>query len=175
MSKLQENVRKLISMQITFAGIMSVLAFVFGLVYREVSRGFFKNLTIDQQLLYGHDMSLVHGHTFLLGAVIPTVLAVFIFMVSGDLTEKRIRNMTIRFKAYMVAASATLLLMVYKGLAFIVAAGQPLEAIDSSLFFGSPLFRGILFGLSHITLFWAVGEIVAGVIITLNKKPETKH
>jgi len=156
--------RKLFAAQIRFAGIMSVVALIMGLVYREISRGFFDGLSYEQQLLYGHNMSLVHGHTFLLGAVIPMVLAVLTLLTLPNLPEKRLKNMNVRFTAYIIAASVALALMVYKGLAFIIGAGQPLEAIDAGLFFGSGLLRGILFGLSHVAIFWAVGEYAAGAI-----------
>jgi uncharacterized membrane protein (DUF485 family) len=162
--------KKLFSAQIRFAGVMSILALVMGLVYREVSRPFFANLSFEQQSLYGHNMSLVHGHTFLLGAVIPLALALFTLLVLPNLPEKRLKNFNIRFDAYMIAASVALLLMVYKGLTFIIGAGQPLAAIDASLFGGSSLLRGILFGLSHATIFWAVGEIMAGIMLATREK-----
>jgi len=165
--------KKLFATQIRFAGAMSIVALLMGLVYREVSRPFFANLSLDQQALYGHNMSLVHGHTFLLGAVIPLALAVFTLLVLPNLTDKRLKNFQIRFKAYMIAVGAALLLMAYKGLAFIFAAGQPLAGIDTGLFFGSPLLRGILFGLSHVTIFWAVGEMMAGIMLA-TKEPSKK-
>ncbi len=161
--------RKLFSTIIRFAAIMSILALVIGLVYREVSR-VMSNLPAEQQLLYGHNMSLVHGHTFLLGAVIPLAMALFVLLTLPNLTEKRLKNFNIRFTAYMIAACVALALMLYKGLAFILGAGQPLEALDASLFFGSPVLRGILFGLSHVVIFWAVGEIMAGVMIAAKSK-----
>jgi hypothetical protein len=162
--------QKLFRKQIIFAAIMSVLALIMGLVYREVSRVFFEKLTMEQQLVYGHDMSLVHGHTFLLGAVIPLVLAGFTLIVLPMLTEKRLKNMNIRFTAYMVAASVALALMVYKGLAFIMGAGLPLETIDAGLFWGDRVLRGILFGLSHVTIFWSVGEMMAGLALSTRVK-----
>lgn len=159
--------QKLFSKQITFAAVMSILALVMGLVYREAARPFFGGLTLDQQELYGRMMSLVHGHTFLLGAAIPAVMAVFTLLVLPNLSEKRLNNMNLRFTAYMIASSVALLLMVYKGMAFIVMAGQPLDVINNSLFFGNAIFRGILFGAAHITLFWALGEYMAGVLIAV--------
>jgi nitric oxide reductase large subunit len=157
--------KRLFAHQIRFAGVMSILALVLGLVYREVSRGFLKSLSYEQELLYGHNMSLVHGHTFLLGAVIPIVLALLTLLVLPNLPEKRLKNLNIRFDVYMAAASVALALMIYKGLAFIAGAGQPLEVIDASLFWGNRILRGILFGVSHATIFWAVGESLAGIMI----------
>jgi len=156
-------VQKLFAKQIRFAAVMSVLALIMGLVYREVSRPFFADLSLEQQILYGHDMSLVHGHTFLLGAIIPIVMAMLALLVMPNLPDKRLQNMNIRFSAYMIAASVALALMLYKGLAFIFGAGLPLETIDASLFWGNSILRSTLFGLSHVTIFWAVGEYMAGI------------
>jgi hypothetical protein len=164
MDRFPPLVQKLFSAQIRYAAIMSILALVMGLVYREVSRPFFKALSPDQQLLYGHNMSLVHGHTFLLGAVIPITLALLTLLTFHNLDEKRLKNMNIRFNAYIVASLVALALMVYKGLAFIFAAGLPLATIDTGLFFGSPVLRGILFGASHLAIFWAIGEYMAGIL-----------
>lgn len=169
MNNLPPFSKKLFSLQIRYAAIMSILALVMGLVYREISRPFYKGLTLEQESLYGHNMSLVHGHTFLLGAVIPLAMAVLAFLVMPYLNEKRLKNMLMRFKAYIIASAAALLLMIYKGLVFIMGAGQPLDVIDASLFFGSPILRGILFGLSHVVIFWAVGEIMAGIFIAASK------
>jgi hypothetical protein len=162
--------QKLFRKQIVFSTIMIVVALIMGLVYREVSRVFFQKLTMEQQLIYGHDMSLIHGHTFLLGVAIPLVLACFTLIVLPGLTEKRLKNMNIRFTAYMFAASVALALMVYKGLAFIMGAGLPLETIDTGLFWGNRVFRGILFGLSHVTIFWSVGEIMMGLALSTKVK-----
>lgn len=172
MEKYPVLAQKLFRKQIIFAAIMSVTALLMGLTYREVSRVFFKKLTMEQQLVYGHDMSLVHGHTFLLGVVIPLVLAGFTLIVLSGLTEKRLKNMNVRFTAYMVAASVALALMLYKGLAFVMGAGLPLETIDAGLFWGNRVLRGILFGLSHITIFWAVGEIMTGIALSTRTKKE---
>jgi len=163
-------VQNLFRKQIVFSTIMIVVALIMGLVFREVSRLFFQNLTLEQQLIYGHDMGLVHGHTFLLGVVIPLVLASFTLIVLPDLTEKRLQNMNIRFSVYMIAATVALALMVYKGLAFIMGAGLPLETIDAGLFWGNRILRGVLFGLSHVTIFWSVGEIMAGLAISTRVK-----
>jgi len=166
MEKYPVPAQKLFRKQIIFASVMSVTALILGLVYREVSRGFFKNLNLEQQLIYGHDMSLVHGHTFLLGVVIPVVLACFVLIVLPNLNEKRLKNINIRFSAYMIAALVALALMVYKGLSFIIGAGIPLETIDAGLFFGNRVLRGTLFGLSHITIFWSIGEIMTGLALS---------
>lgn len=161
--------KQLFANQIRFAAIMSILALLMGLIFREVSR-LMSGLTFEQQLSYGHNMSLVHGHTFLLGTAIPLAMAVFILLTLPNLTEKRLKNFNMRFKAYMIAACVALALMAYKGLAFIIGAGQPMETLDASLFFGSPLLRGILFGLSHVVIFWAVGEIMAGIMLATRAK-----
>lgn len=88
-------------------------------------------------------------------------MALLTLLTLSQLSEKDRQAMTLRFRVYVAASAVALLLMVYKGLAFIVGAGQPLDAIDAALFAGSRWLRGILFGGSHLALFWAVGEYTA--------------
>lgn len=150
--------QRIIRLQVRYAALMSIVALVMGLFYREFSRPFFEGLGLEQQMLYGHWMELVHGHTFLLGTAFPIVMALLMSLVRGQLKIKILLKLSLRFKGYIWASAAALILMVYKGVAFIVGAGQPLGAIDESLFFGSPILRGILFGATHVALFWSVGE-----------------
>lgn len=63
--------KPLFKWQIRYATVMGILALLLGLVYREFARPFFGGLGLEDQRRYGHFMSLVHGHTFLLGVVIP--------------------------------------------------------------------------------------------------------
>jgi hypothetical protein len=151
--------QQIIRRQVRYAALMSVVALVMGLFYREFSRPFFKDLGLEQQMLYGHFFELVHGHTFLLGAAIPITMALMLFLVRGELVDiNALLRLSVRFNAYIWASAAALVLMLYKGIAFVVGAGQSLDAIDASLFFGSRILRGVLFGAAHIALFWALGE-----------------
>lgn len=150
--------RRILKAQIRYAAAMTIIAFVMGLFYREFSRPFFRGVLLEEQLRYGHFMELLHGHTFLLGAAIPLVMAVLTYLTAAQLTEKDLTAMHVRFKAYIGASAVALVLMLYKGIAFVVGVGQPIDAIDAGLFFGSRLLRGLLFGSAHITLFWAAGE-----------------
>ncbi len=152
------TLQRIFKSQVRYAAVMTIIAFVMGLIYREFSRPFFRALLLEERLRYGHFMELVHGHTFLLGAAIPLLMAVLTYLTAAQLQEKDLAQMQVRFKAYIGASAAALVLMVYKGMAFIVGAGQPLDTIDAGLFFGSHLLRGILFGAAHLTLFWAAGE-----------------
>jgi len=150
--------RRLLWAQIRYAALMSILSLVAGLFYREFSRPFFKGLTLEDQLLYGHALELVHGHTFLLGVAIPATLALLTFLVVGQLAEKDLARMQVRFRWYTISSAVALVLMLYKGIGFVVGAGQSLDVIDERLFFGSTMLRATLFAASHMTLAWAFGE-----------------
>lgn len=165
------NYRTILTSQIRFAALMSIFAMVMGLFYREFSRPFFEGIALEDRFLYSHFMELVHGHTFLLGAAIPLGMALMTYLVKDHLAEKDFRSMRVRFIAYIFSSSAALLLMIYKGVSFIMGAGQPLDVIDASLFFGNPLLRGIMFGLSHVVLFWALGEYMFRVFRAAKGKP----
>jgi len=98
------NYKTVLSSQIRFASLMSILAMVTGLFYREFSRPFFSGIGLEEKWLYSHYMELVHGHTFLLGAAIPISMAVMTYLVKDQLTEKIYKSMLIRFKAYMISS-----------------------------------------------------------------------
>jgi hypothetical protein len=148
--------QQIIRLQVRYVALMSIVALVVGLFYREFSRPFFRGLALEQRMAYGHFLELVHGHTFLLGAAIPVTMALLTSLVRGDLDIKSMLNLSLRFKGYMWASAVSLVLMLYKGVAFVVGAGQPLDAIDAGLFFGSRILRGVLLGGAHVALFWAL-------------------
>jgi hypothetical protein len=150
--------QRLTRLQVRYAALMGILSLVMGLIYREFARPFFEGIPLEQQLTYSHVMEQVHGHTFLVGAAVPAVMALLTFLVLGNLDAKVLGKMLLRFKVYIISSAVTVALMLYKGLAFVAGAGQPLDAIDAALFFGSRWFRASLFGLAHVVLFWAAGE-----------------
>jgi hypothetical protein len=155
---------RVLKLQIRYSSLMLILSLIMGLIYREFSRPFFEGLPLVDQLHYGHAMSIAHGHTFLLGAAIPLGMALMTFLLHAELSEAatltRLRRL---FIAYIVSASANVALIVYQGLSFIAGAGQPLDAIDAGLFFGSVMVRSSLYAIFHIT--FAVAVIWYAVII----------
>jgi hypothetical protein len=155
MPKLQKETvllrERLLALQIRYAIVMSIVSLLLGLTYREFSRPFFEGLRLEEQLLYGHAMSIVHGHTFLLGAAIPGVLVTFTYVLAAVLDRALIERLRKLFIAYLVSASANVALMAYQGLSFIAGAGRDLDAIDAGLFFSSIALRSSLYAIVHIT------------------------
>ena len=154
---------RLVIGSVRYAGVMIGVALLMGLIFREVSRPFFKGVSLEDQLLYGHAMSTVHGHTFLLGAAIPLGLAVMTYLARQTLTPKAIRQLRTLQAIYIGSSVAAVALMLYKGLAFIVSTGLGLEAIDDGLFFGSVALRSSLFGVVHtslaVSLVWYIVKV----------------
>ena len=111
----------LIVCMVRFASIMLIVGLVVGLFYREYSRKFLFTYPLQTQLSVGHHLSLAHGHTFLLGMVLPLALALVIVLLrnihagNDDLFGVLHRVFTF----YMIGAVASLLLLYYKGTALI--------------------------------------------------------
>jgi hypothetical protein len=163
--------KNVIVQEARYAIVMLVTSLLVGLVYREFSRPFFEGLTLEEQWRYGHPMSLAHGHTFFLGTAIPVVLIVLTHLYRSALGKDRAVRLRRLFIAYMIAATASIILIIYQGLSFIAGAGRPLDEIDAALFFGSVALRSSLYALAHITL--AVAVIWYGV--TLYRVISNRH
>jgi hypothetical protein len=163
---------RLLALQIRYAIVMSMVSLLLGLTYREFARPFFEGLRLEEQLLYGHAMSLVHGHTFLLGTAIPGVLVIFTYVLAAMLDHALIKRLRQLFIAYLISASANVVLMAYQGLSFIAGAGRDLDAIDAGLFFGSVALRASLYAIVHIT--FAVTLAWYGLLLYKRVKPRAK-
>ncbi len=159
----------LLPLQVRYALVMSMLSLLMGLTYREFSRPFFRDLSLDAQLLYSHAMRIVHGHTFFLGFVTPVAMATLAYILLPQLDRATVDRLRKLFIAYLVSASANVALMLYKGLSFIAGAGQDLDAIDARLFFGSVGLRSSLYAIVHIT--FAVALTWYGIVLYKRAKP----
>jgi hypothetical protein len=149
--------------QARYAIVMLITSLLVGLVYREFSRPFFEGLNLEEQWRYGHPMSMAHGHTFFLGAAIPVILIVLTHLYRSSLGKDRITRLQRLFIAYRIAATTSVILIIYQGLSFIVGAGRTLDEINAGLFLGSVALRSSLYAIAHITL--AVAVIWYGIII----------
>ena len=82
--------------------------------------------------------------------------------ISVDFPEKKL---SIYFGLTHLGLLLTLILMLYKGFSYVMLYSEitDLTKIDSSLFFGSKIFRILIYAFSHITM--SVGLLGSGTII----------
>jgi hypothetical protein len=172
---MDQELKSLIAKIVRFAIIMIIIGLVIGIFYREYSKKLLYKFPLDTQVLVGHHFSLAHGHTILLGAVIPLLLALLAFLVYECYEKKSEMFRLLRkvFNFYMIGAIASLILLYYKGSAFIYIfqknPAQSLNVIDKNLFFGIDLLRIFLYLICHAI--WGVSLIYfVGVLFPKFKK-----
>lgn len=147
-----------------FSLVMMVLAMLFGIAFQESA----KKAPISAVLPAGlHlestiNLALVHGHTFLIGVLIPLAITWILFLGLKlgftPLSEKSLKWST---RLYLPGAAIAVLLMLYKGYAYLlgVRGGETdLSVLDKSMFLGSHALRAATYGLTHTAM--AVGLFI---------------
>ena len=149
------------------AMVMMGLALAESFLAGIVSRSLLKTVSFDYRQLVSFQLFLSHGHIFILGVVIPIILAFFVRSLRADLTDGEVRSLKRGVGIYIAGSLLTLGLMLYKGYAYVLLFSAepifPLETIDSQLFGGNQLFRSLAYGLAHPLL--ALGLIWCLVVI----------
>ncbi|MBN1260262.1 MAG: DUF2871 family protein [Anaerolineae bacterium] len=156
--------------QLRYAAIMMVATLTLGVFFREFTRFVFKALSLEQQLQAGYYISQAHGHTFAIGFVIPALLAALTHMVMLALDPPTLKRLRRLFTVYMAGGALTILLLLYKGIAFAWQLGQnpalALDTVDAGLYWGSVMIRSTVYSVAHI----AFGVTVGWYLILLVKR-----
>ncbi len=131
-------------------------------------------LPAETRTAAGLSLQLSHGHAILLTGVLPLVFALSLFLVwrlgGRELTSGRVR---VFFWPYVLGASGSIVLLVYRGLAtFLTVRGgnYDVAAVDAGLFGGNHALRAATYGITHtlmalgaltllFSLFSAAGQI----------------
>ncbi|MCX7882858.1 MAG: hypothetical protein N2314_06530 [Brevinematales bacterium] len=118
-----------------------------GILDREWSRFFFRNIYLDRQVVVGFHLFITHGHV-LLFSVVSFVLS-FLFK---EETQSSLGTRVL-FWVYVVGVVFTLSLGLYKGLSLSAIVGSDprlgLFHADRMLFGGNVILRGILYTIAH--------------------------
>ncbi|MEZ6184850.1 MAG: hypothetical protein R3F62_07555 [Planctomycetota bacterium] len=111
----------------------------------------------------GFDLRISHGHFVLIGGVIPLCVAAGLLLLhtagGGEISAK---VLTAFFWLYLIGATGALSLILYKGLASVLAvrAGNfDLADVHAKMFLGSRAVRGLAHALTHSILAAGVGLI----------------
>ena len=141
--------------EVKFAMWGLVFMLIMGVFYREFSRPFFGDLSVEEQVFAGYMLSLAHGHSFALFFLIPIGLAFATYLVGDKLSEESIEKIAKLFKIYAIAAIGTYALLFYKGVWWVTqyepGAGIGLTEVDESLYGGSVALRSIVYAAFHTT------------------------
>ncbi|MFN3660430.1 MAG: hypothetical protein ACK4TN_04225 [Brevinematales bacterium] len=130
-----------------FGIILLVGGLLIGIIDREWTRFFFKNIYLDRQIVVGFHLFITHGH-ILLFAIFSFVLALFFKGVSGTSP-----GTTTLFWIYVAGILFTIMLGLYKGLFLSAVVGNDprlgLFHADRMLFWGNSILRSILYTIAH--------------------------
>lgn len=156
-----EYYRAFYRLYLRFSIVMMIAALLMGILFQESS----KKAPISEMLPAGahlesvFGLSLVHGHTFLIGALIPLAVIWMLFL-GLQLGFAPVSEKTLRWtsRLYLPSSVVAVLLMLYKGYHFLLgvrSGNLDLAALNSTLFLGSHALRASVYGLTHTAM--AVG------------------
>lgn len=159
-----------------FACVMIVFGLLSGVLFQESS----KKVThaeapngLHWEATY--PLAFVHGHTFLIGVLIPVCAAMMLILAhrvgGGALSE---RTLTWLRRAYLPGAAVAILLMLYKGyhvlLHLRLTELRDLDAIDAKLFGGLRALRHGVYGLSHVAMAVGLGAFAIALFRSLGSR-----
>ncbi len=140
-----------------------VAGLVVGILDREWSRFFFKNIYLDRQIVVGFHLFITHGHILM--------FSLFSFVLALLFREQpQVSSATAAlFWIYVIGVTMTIALGLYKGLTLSALVGMDprmgLFHADKMLFGGNIILRSLLYTLAHPTM--AAGLI--GLFIKASK------
>lgn len=162
--------KKLYKLIITYIMIMLIVALVIGVVYREVSKAYLSDKEFEQQIMYSYFLSLCHGHTFMVGVLIPTAILVVVYVIeSKNLGIINYSSLGKAFMLYIVSAIGIVLLLLYKGIS-ITTSDASLTQAYNSLYGGNLALRESVYGLIHLLLGISIVWIVVVILRSLGEK-----
>ena len=157
-----------------FAVIMTVVALLSGLAYRESA----KKLALDavDPGLHTHatlTLAMVHGHVFLLTVLVPIAFAGALFLArkagGAEMHPMAVRPLT---WGYLPFATLTFLLILYRGYHFLVSVrggATDLAEIDARFFGGVMPLRYGVYGLAHLGMFLTLTAFLIALWRSLGK------
>ncbi len=155
---------------ITYIMVMLVVALAIGVVYREVSKAYLSDKELEQQIMYSYFLSLCHGHTFMVGVLIPTAILVAIYVIdSRNLGKINYGSLRKAFLLYIVSAIGIISLLLYKGIS-ITTSGTSLTQAYNSLYGGNVALRESVYGLIHLLLGISIVWIVIIILRSFGKQ-----
>ena len=153
-SEIPEHYRPFYRLFLRFAMLMLVFGGIAGILFQEMTKSMsYDDVGPGVRLEAVYHLALLHGHGFLIGAVMPIVwiaaLQMALALGAPPLSKKALA--WIKW-TYLPGAISVLALIAYKGVVYVdrVKAGErDFAAIHASLFDGNKLARGLAYGLSH--------------------------
>lgn len=150
--------RPVYRLYLRFSIVMMIAALLMGILFQESS----KKAPISGALPPGphlesiFSLALVHGHTFIIGALVPLAITWMLYLGLqlgyNPLSEKSLRWGS---RLYLPGAVMAVVLMLYKGYHYLlgVRAGElDFQVLNETFFFGSHALRAASYGLTHTAM-----------------------
>ena len=147
------------------------LTLIIGLFVREFTRSLNQTISLYDFRVVSSFLELSHGHALIFFCIIPLSFALIFYIVKDKLSDDfSFRKLSVFTGIMHFGLLATLLLMLYKGMAYVqhYQSVPDLSKIDSSLFAGNRIIRILVFSISHIAM--GVGLFGIGIFILRNVK-----
>lgn len=159
-----EHYRSFFRLFLRYSIIMMIVALLMGILFQESS----KKAPISELLPAGPHLesiltlALVHGHTFIIGALIPLAITWMLYL-GLQLGFQPLSEKSLRWGGglYLPGSVMAVVLMLYKGYHYLlgVRSGQlDFQVLSETFFFGSHALRAAAYGLTHTAM--AVGLVI---------------
>jgi hypothetical protein len=157
-----------------FAVAMIFVGLIAGVLFQESSKKLsYADVGPGARLEAVIALALVHGHTLLVGVLIPIALAGAAFLArragGSELSRASFLWLT---RVYVPSAAAVVLLMLYKGyhvLLSVRAGERDFDAIDDALFGGAIGLRHAVYALAHVGLALGLGVFAVALWRSLRR------
>jgi hypothetical protein len=176
---LPEHYRHFFRTQLRFALIMIAVALLTGICFQESA----KKVTISQavpvgaHLEYILGLALVHGHTFVLGVLMPLALSWVLFLgLSMGLPALSALTLRASSALYLPGVVVVVLLMLVKSYHFVLGVrhgGTDFSAINDSFMGANHTLRAGLYGLSHAAMAAGLAIFAVGFWRAMNQSTKT--
>ena len=158
--------RKYFRVYLRFSVVMTIVALLMGIMFQESAKKapFSEALPPGVHLEALINLAMVHGHSFLIGVLIPLAVTWILYLgLSLGYTPISEKSLKLGTRLYLPASVFALVLMLYKGYHYLlgVRGGQlDFALLHESFFFGSHAARAAAYGLTHTAMALGLGLIV---------------
>jgi len=149
-----EHYRPFYRLFLRFALIMLVYGGVAGILFQELTHSLkYADIGPGVRLEGVYHLALLHGHAFLIGAVMP-ICWVAALHVALAMDARPVSARALRWIAwtYLPGAVSVVGLITYKGMHYVLsirAGERDFDVIHEGIFGGARVVRGIVYGASH--------------------------
>ena len=152
---MHEKINQTIHFLICFGIVMLILGIITSGIQWFVSGILFSNIPLEVKMISERKIQNLSMYIIFIGFVVPILLAFITNFAKTNcaINTGRIKRLRTSFKFYIFGSAGILLITLYRGLTFMIVLARDislsLDEIESSLFFGSQIFRNVCYCISY--------------------------